>query len=475
MQPPRDSAALAYVIYTSGSTGQPKGVAVTHRNVSNLLASFADEPGFTAGDSMLAVTTLSFDISVLELFLPIWCGGQVCLTAHRIGDDPDAVIAAIANWRPTVIQSTPSAFRMLLSANWRPAPATRLLCGGEPLLPDLAADLLATGCELWNVYGPTETTVWSTIKRIEAAERINIGRPIANTICHVVDGHGHFSPIGVAGELHIGGLGVAQGYWDDDHQTMARFFNASEGSVAKSQRFYKTGDQVRRLPNGDLEFLARNDRQVKLRGFRVELDEIESALQQCKGVDRAAVVLSGDDQTANRSLIAFCSGAGDPDQTTQQLADRLPEYMIPATIAWLDTLPRTPAGKTDYKSLPVGSLTHHSQHNSSTPPQTPLEIALAAAWCEVLGCQTVGRHDHFFELGGNSLLAAQLFARLRQRFDVKLPLREVYSRPTIASLAEAIVLHQAETDADDLSDMLGQLDSLSDDEVMRALDGTNES
>ncbi len=475
MLPSLDSTALAYVIYTSGSTGKPKGVAITHRSVSNLLASFADEPGFTADDSMLAVTTLSFDISVLELFLPIWCGGQVCLTAHRIGDDPDAVIAVIASRRPTVIQSTPSAFRMLLSANWQPAPATRLLCGGEPLLPDLAADLLATGGELWNVYGPTETTVWSTIKRIEATEKINIGRPIVNTICRVVDVHGLVSPIGVAGELHVGGLGVAQGYWEDDRQTRERFFDASAGSVAKSERFYKTGDQVRRLPNGDLEFLARNDRQIKLRGFRVELDEIESALQQCDGVDRAAVVLSGDDQVANRSLIAFCSGAGDANKTSQQLVDRLPEYMIPATIAWLDTLPRTPAGKTDYKSLPVGSLTHNIQHNSSAPPQTPLEIALATAWCEVLGCQTVGRHDHFFDLGGNSLLAAQLFARLRQRFDVKLPLREVYSRPTIASLAEAIVLHQAETDADDLSDMLGQLDSLSDDEVMRALDGTNES
>lgn len=458
---------VAYVMYTSGSTGKPKGVAITQSSLANLLDSFAAQPGFAPSDSMLAVTTMSFDISVLEMFLPLWCGGRVCMTAHRIGDDPEAVIQAIEQSKPTVIQSTPSAFRMLLSANWQPAPAIRLLCGGEPLLPDLAHDLLATNCELWNVYGPTETTVWSMIKRIDAPENITIGRPIANTICRVVDRHGQFAPLGVAGELQIGGDGVAVGYWHDDEQTAARFF-ADEGI-----QFYKTGDQVRRLKSGDLEFLARNDRQIKLRGFRIELDEIESTLQMCAGVDRAAVVLRAADVPGGSKLVAFCSGSGNALSTLTHLARSLPDYMIPASIEWLANLPQTPAGKTDYKSLPVDSPT--DSKITHAPPQSPLEFALAEMWCEVLGCPSVGRHDHFFDLGGNSLMAAQLFARMRQRFDVQLPLREVYTRPTIATLAEAIVIHRAETEGDELSDLLGELDALSEDEVIRALDKTHPS
>lgn len=458
---------VAYVMYTSGSTGKPKGVAVTHASLANLFSSFADEPGFSARDSMLAVTTLSFDISVLEMFLPLWCGGHVRMTAHRIGDDPESVIDVIEQSRPTVIQSTPSAFRMLCSAGWRPTPATRLLCGGEPLLPDLASDLLATPCELWNVYGPTETTVWSTIKRMESADNITIGHPIAGTICRVVNHHGEPVPMGVAGELQIGGVGVARGYWHDEPQTRERFFTDA------GTPFYKTGDQVRRRSNGDLEFLARNDRQVKLRGFRIELDEIESMLQQCEGVDRAAVVLRDGPAPGGSRVIAFCCGAGDTDSTRTQLARCLPDYMIPTTIAWLASVPQSAAGKTDYKSLPMESQALPQQ--TSTPPQTPMEIALAEMWCEVLGCAAVGRHDHFFDLGGNSLMAARLFARLQQRFDVQLPLREVYSRPTIAALAEAIVNHRAETDADDIGNLLGQLDALSDDEVIRALDKTTSS
>ncbi|EMI58305.1 non-ribosomal peptide synthetase [Rhodopirellula sallentina] len=456
---------LAYVMFTSGSTGTPKGVAIEHHSVSNLLASFADQPGFTSDDSMLAVTTMSFDISVLEMLLPLWCGGKTIVTANRIGEDPDSVIRTIHSARPNVVQSTPSAFRMLLSAGWRPNEGTRLFCGGEPLLPDLALDLLSSDCELWNVYGPTETTVWSTITRVESADQITIGHPIANTICRVIDGHGNPVPDGVAGELLIGGDGVARGYFGDDEQTIERFI------VGDETRFYKTGDQVRRLCDGNLEFLARNDRQVKLRGFRVELDEIEAALQQCGGVDRAAVLLWKNDSTGGDRLVAFCSGSNESETVRTELAQRIPEYMVPATIQWLEELPRTPAGKTDYRSLPTESIQPVSTEKS--PPRTPLEQELAEVWCEVLECESIGRDDHFFDLGGNSLMAAQLFARLRQRLDINLPLREIYARPTIASLASAIVMHQAETDADDLSDMLAELDSLSDDEAMRVLDNDN--
>lgn len=459
---------LAYVMYTSGSTGQPKGVAVEHQSVSNLLSSFAESPGFESDDSMLAVTTVTFDISVLEMTLPLWCGGAVRITQHRISDQPELVAKVIEEFEPTHIQSTPSAFRMLLSTNWKPKRETTLLCGGEPLLPDLAEELLSSNDRLWNVYGPTETTVWSTLQRVQASESITIGRPIANTLCRVVDRHGLDTPPGVAGELLIGGVGVARGYFNDDAQTSQMFFE-SQGN-----RFYRTGDQVRMRFDGELEFLARNDRQVKIRGFRVELDEIESALQLCKGVDRAAVILREGSRGSDR-LVAFCAmtkmETSPSDQFAalrEELARKLPEYMIPTSIELLAELPQTPAGKTDYKALPNTTETLPIQ--ASEIPQTPIEQALADAWCEILERDEVGRNDHFFDIGGNSLMAAQLFARLRERFKVNLRLSEIFSRPTIAALADAIVHSQAETHADDIDDLLSQLDSISEDDALKALE-----
>ena len=284
----------------------------------------------------------------------------------------------------------------------------------------------------------------------------------------MLDRNGLESPVGVPGELLIGGAGVARGYFENADQTSERFVQLG------SERFYRTGDQVQVRSDGQLEFLARNDRQVKIRGFRVELDEIEVALQQCDRVDRAAVVLrtnaSGFD-----SLIAFCAvsagnvaDSGYRDALTSDLSDRLPVYMIPTTIHLLDQLPQTPAGKTDYKSLPMDC--DSDQTITDEPPQTPIEKTLAITWSEILERDSIGRHDHFFDLGGNSLMAAQLFARLRERFQVELPLSEIYQRPTIAALSEAIVRNQAETQADDMNDLLRQLDSLSDDEALQALE-----
>ncbi|WP_283433715.1 non-ribosomal peptide synthetase [Neorhodopirellula lusitana] len=459
---------LAYVMYTSGSTGVPKGVAIEQGSVANLLASFAETPGFTADDTMLAVTTVTFDISVLEMFLPIWCGGGVRITDHQISDAPEAVAELIEGSGCTHVQSTPSAFRMLLSTGWRPCPNLTLLCGGEPLMKDLASELLSTNHSLWNVYGPTETTVWSTVQRISTAEEITIGKPIRQTECRVWDRNGLETPVGVPGELLIGGLGVARGYFGNDEQTAERFVEAG------GDRFYRTGDQVRLRPDGQYEFLARNDRQVKIRGFRVELDEIEAAIQQCDGVQRAAVVLR-QNGLGYDNIVAYCgtSDRRDSDPLTaellkQDLSDRLPDYMIPTTIHFMDQLPQTPAGKTDYKSLPTSSAVEVPVANE--PPQTPIEKTLAEAWCEILERDSVGRHDHFFDLGGNSLMAAQLFARLRERFQVQLQLSEIYQRPTICALAEAIVQNQASTQADELTDLLSQLDSLSDDEALKALE-----
>lgn len=458
---------LAYVMYTSGSTGKPKGVAIEHGNVSNLLESFSTNPGFGPGDSMLAVTTMTFDISVLEMFLPIWSGGTVRLTAHPISTEPEAVASVIEDFQPTFLQSTPSAFGMLLSTGWKPSGETTLLCGGEPLLPDLAEKLLASNTQVWNVYGPTETTVWSTMKSIESSSAITIGHPILNTDCRVVDRHGLEAPVGVAGELLIGGAGVARGYFGDDAQTADRFVEFD------GRRFYRTGDQVLRRHDGQMDFLARNDRQVKLRGFRVELDEIESALQRCHGVDRAAVVLSRGNSTSTR-LIAFCAST-DSDVTDQtvrsELAQHLPDYMIPASIVLRADLPKTAAGKTDYRTLATRfEAAAETKTTAREPAQGPIEQALADAWCGVLERDFVGRNDHFFDIGGNSLMAAQLFSRLRQRFDVELRLREIYQRPTIAELAEAIMQSQAQQQSEQMDEMLSQLDSISEDEALQALE-----
>lgn len=458
---------LAYVIYTSGSTGKPKGVAVQQGSVTNLLASFAVLPGFENADCMLAVTTVTFDISVLEMMLPMWAGGMVRITAHRISDETEAVAQVIAQSQPTHIQSTPSAFRMLLSTRWRPQREATLLCGGEPLMPDLAGELLAANDHLWNVYGPTETTVWSTMQRIESNEEITIGRPIANTLIRILDRNGLDVPPSVVGELHIGGLGVASGYFNNESQTNQRFVDLG------GDRFYRTGDQVRMRPDGKLEFLARNDRQVKIRGFRVELDEIESALQRCESVDRAAVILRRGAQGIDR-LDAYCAVGGEclqsfhGDTLRRQLARLLPDYMIPSAIEIMSKLPQTPAGKTNYKALP--DPTSPIVSDTSEPPQTPIERTLAEAWCEILERDTVGRHDHFFDLGGNSLMAAQLFARLRQRFQVDLRLSEMFQRPTVAMLAEAIVRNQSETWANNIEDVLSQIDSLSENEALKALE-----
>lgn len=457
---------LAYVMYTSGSTGKPKGVAVRHGNVANLLASFATSPGFNESDCMLAVTTVTFDISVLEMMLPLWSGGTVRITAHRISDEPEVVVQLIDRCQPTHIQSTPSAFRMLLSTGWKPRREATLLCGGEPLMPDLADELLSASDHLWNVYGPTETTVWSTIRRIKSSDEITIGRPIANTTIRILDRNGLDVPQGVTGELHIGGLGVAAGYFNDETQTAQRFVESN------GERFYRTGDQVRMRSDGELEFLARNDRQVKIRGFRVELDEIESALQRCESIDGAAVVARRNEQGIHR-IDAYCvvathSRSFQSDTLRRQLLRLIPDYMIPSTIEIISELPQTPAGKTNYQALPEPAGPTPS--SESEPPQTPIEQSLAEVWCEILERDTVGRHDHFFDLGGNSLMAAQLFARLRQQFEVDLRLSEIFQRPTIATLAEAIVHNQSQMGNDNLEELLTQLDSLSEDEALKALE-----
>ena len=431
---------LAYLIYTSGSTGKPKGVMVGHDNLANLLLSFATTPGLAAGERILAATTMSFDISILELFLPLVTGATAVMTPRSLSEDPDAVLNWIEHHRIDVIQATPSSLRMMLASGWRPATDQTIWCGGEPLQLDLAERIAASGAKLWNLYGPTETTVWSLACEISSpvTPPISIGRPIDSTTIRIADAQGRIASEGVAGELWIGGQGVARGYWNRPELTAERFID-----VAGQGRMYRTGDRVRRRTDGVLEFLGRVDRQIKLRGHRVELGEIEAALNRSAGVAESAVVCIDRSETDQR-LVAFfrpdVSRTVETDELRSSLVKRLPPHMVPAALIPLSEIPHTPAGKIDYQRLPDAgerlAAAAACEHNAShTQPLSETEQRVVAIWQEVLGIDNVAIDDNFFHLGGHSLMAAQVFSRLRTQLGVQLPLREIYAHPTVAALA----------------------------------------
>jgi len=398
------SRSAAYLIYTSGSTGLPKGVEVPHRAVANFLSSMADRPGLDEDDVLLAITTLAFDISVLELFLPLCVGAQVVVADKEQGQDGVRLAELMASVRPTVMQATPSTWQMLFDAGWTGSPDLKALCGGETLTVDLARRLASVVGELWNMYGPTETTIWSTCGRVTAGEpRVTIGVPIANTRVYVLDPELQLVPVGVPGELLIGGAGVATGYHARPELTAERFVM---DPIRGDGLVYRTGDLVRWLPDGRLEHLGRNDRQIKLNGFRIEPGEIEAAVERLPQVRRVAVVTRGEQE--NKRLVAYVVLDGDRRLTStelrRELSQTLPSYMIPALVVPLAELPLTANGKVDYNAL-LNPLERKTAARNHEPPVGDVETAIAAVWSKLLGDVPVGRHDNFFELGGHSLLS----------------------------------------------------------------------
>ncbi|WP_434661725.1 amino acid adenylation domain-containing protein [Paraburkholderia sp. A3BS-1L] len=347
-------AHSAYVIFTSGSTGQPKGVEIGHRALSNFLLSMAQAPGFTARDSIVAVTTFSFDISGLELFLPLIVGGQTFIAGHAEVRTGYELVTRLKEEAATVLQATPTLWRMLLEAGFKAPKGFKILCGGEPLPRDLADALLATGAQVWNLYGPTETTIWSSASRVNANGPVVIGAPLANTELHVLTDDLHLAPQGVSGELWIGGAGLAKGYFNRPDLTDAAFKSvAIEGTAPR--RLYRTGDLAKRLADGSLQHLGRRDQQIKLRGFRIEIEEIEAALRQAPGVAAAAVALhtvSGNARLVGY-LVDASSGKADHAAVAAHVGAQLPAYMVPTLWMTLDALPQTSNGKLDRKALPV--------------------------------------------------------------------------------------------------------------------------
>ncbi len=433
--------APAYVIYTSGSTGQPKGVVLPQRAVCNFLASMRREPGLRSSDRLLAVTTLSFDIAVLELFLPLTTGACVVLAQREEAMDGEVLARLAATQGITVMQATPTTWHMLLDANWRAPAGFRALCGGEPLPPTLADRLLDAGVELWNMYGPTETTVWSTLCRIvDAKQKISIGHPIANTQVWVLDERLQPCAIGQEGELCIGGAGVATGYFKRAELTAEKFvadpFDGTPGA-----RLYRTGDLARWLEDGTLEHLGRLDFQVKIRGYRIELGEIEARLAALPGVARS-VVMAREDSPGDVRLVGYIVTQGEaaPDlgELRESLRAALPDYMLPQHLVTLDALPLLPNGKIDRKALPAPAGPVLASSRDITAPRTELERTVAQTMQAVLKAAELGIHDDFFSLGGHSLLAARLISQLNRDLGLRLSLRALFESPTVEKLAMAI-------------------------------------
>ncbi|BDU16074.1 non-ribosomal peptide synthetase [Lysobacter auxotrophicus] len=431
--------SVAYVIYTSGSTGRPKGVQVPHRAVSNFLSSMAKEPGLDADDRLVAVTTLSFDIAVLELLLPLSVGARIVLADRATAADGVALKALIASSGATVMQATPASWRLLLDAEWQGDARFKILCGGEALPPDLATQLLKRCGSLWNVYGPTETTVWSTCSRVTDASDIHIGRPIDNTQVWILDPRGELCPLGVPGEIWIGGDGVTLGYLDRAELTAERFV-PDPFAASKHALLYRTGDRGRWRPDGVLEHQGRLDFQVKVRGYRIELGEIEALLAAHAQVARA-VVVAREDRPGDVRLVAYVVGEGaaslDEAALASYLKGSLPDYMIPQHILFLDAIPLLPNGKIDRKSLPAPDL-NVKLAGERVAPRNALERTIADAMAKVLGVAEVGVDDDFFSLGGHSLLAAQLTSRINKELGIALSLRALFDGPTVAKLARMV-------------------------------------
>jgi amino acid adenylation domain-containing protein len=427
---------LMYVLYTSDSTGRPKGVEVTHRSVVNLLTSIRERTGFSSSDVLLAATSLSFDVAVLELYLPLITGATVVVADQTAVRDGRALLRLAEARGATFMQATPSGWRSVLTAGLVRAHGLRALTGGDAIPAKLARELAAATLDAWNVYGPTETTIWSTCWKIGAGvEQVSVGRPLANQTLYVLDSWMQPVPIGVLGELYVGGDGLARGYKGLPSKTADRFVP----NPFAPGRLFRTGDVVRYLPDGNVEFQGRRDQQVKVRGHRIELGDIEAALLRQRGVRECAVVVH-DDAGGEKRLVAFVvsdEARGHDDRLRSQLRGSLPEYMVPTLFVWLERLPLTPDGKVDRKALPAPDFTAVSLEDVATLNE--VETVLAETWAQLLRGERVGVHDNFFARGGHSLLAMQLIARLRHRFSSEISLRTLFDAPTLEAFAEHVL------------------------------------
>ncbi len=458
---------LAYTIYTSGSTGKPKGVQILHGAVVNFLQSMHQEPGLTEQDTLLAVTTISFDIAVLELFLPLTIGARIILASRATASDGAQLSRLMAESGATFMQATPATWQLLLAIGWKGNRTLKILCGGEAMTRNLANQLLDRCASLWNMYGPTETTIWSAVHQVDSSnDSVPIGHPIANTKIYLIDQECkrqsdplQLVPVGQPGEVYISGDGLARGYLNRPEMNQERFI-PDPFSNKPNARLYKTGDLARYLPNGNIQFIGRVDHQVKIRGYRIELGDIETALSDYPGVKEAAVIVREDSLSEKRLLAYVTSKASSADtgpmlkssnsliqckapgisisQIRLFLKEKLPDYMVPSAFVLMEAMPLTPNGKIDRRALPTPSQERPELAEVLVLPRNPIEEKLANLWSRILDIQPIGIHDNFFDLGGHSLLVAKMASQVEEIFQLELPLSCLFQTPTIAGLAQSI-------------------------------------
>jgi amino acid adenylation domain-containing protein len=428
----------AYILYTSGSTGNPKGVEIKHQSVINFLVSMQITPGISIEDTLFAVTTYSFDISVLEFFLPLISGAAVYIANQDCLSDPIKIIEKIKQVKPSILQATPSFYQLLISSGWRGDKNLKILCGGDLLSESLSQKLLQRTAEVWNMYGPTETTIWSSVKKIERPEHArNIGKPIQNTTFYILDEWMRPVPIGAVGELCIGGVGLAKGYYKNEQLTNEKFI---QSPFDPEKKIYRTGDAGKWNSDGEIIFLGRKDDQVKIRGYRIELREIEKKLLELSFIEEAVVIAKrGDNQDA--FLVAFVKqnvSQFDVQQVVTALKESLPKYMIPGVIIPLEEFPITPNKKIDRKRLSQRDISEFVGNTKQQAAHSMVEIALAQIWKDVLGMPIVDVRSNFFTLGGHSIKAAILAAQISDRFKLHFKIKDVFDRATLHEQAAYI-------------------------------------
>ncbi|WP_234737002.1 non-ribosomal peptide synthetase [Tellurirhabdus bombi] len=441
---------LAYILYTSGSTGKPKGVLIEHRNLVNLLHSMISMPGISKEDRLLAVTTVSFDIAGLELYLPLLVGATVVLADAETAKDGRALVQAIDEQQISIMQATPVTWKMMLAAGWEQKLPVKVLCCGEPMSKDLAEKLTARCESLWNMYGPTETTIYSTGKQIlREDEIITIGRPIHNTQVYILDEQEKPLLEGVVGEIYIAGDGVARGYLNRPELNEQKFVKNPFGTGL----MYRTGDLGKFTATGEIHCLGRIDQQIKVRGYRIEPGEIEHLLVT-KGNAKEAVVLAREDRPGDQRLVAYVVSKkalaevefkAEAATWKAQLREALPSYMVPSDFVNLAKLPVTPNGKVDRNALPKPTSGNQSNSLEKAVPLTEMEKLVKAIWVEELGKDGIDIQDDFFELGGHSMIAVQVMARLEKATKKRLPLSTLFEYSTIQKLASLLSVEEQKT------------------------------
>ncbi|RYE50542.1 MAG: amino acid adenylation domain-containing protein, partial [Sphingobacteriales bacterium] len=437
---------LAYILYTSGSTGQPKGVMIEHRNLTNLLQSIEKFPGLNESDKLLSLTTISFDISVLEIFLPLTVGATLVVAHTDVGKDGEAILNIIKENDITFMQATPSTYKMMLAAEWEEKFDMKATCCGEQLPKDLADKILKKCSRLFNMYGPTETTIYSTGKEIFTSDEIiAIGTPIKDTDVYILNDQHELVKKGEVGEICIGGAGVARGYFGKPDLTDQKFISFN-GEHGLAHRLYKTGDLGKILETGEIQCLGRIDHQIKIRGYRIETGEIEYFLKQQTDITEA-LVTSWTGPTGDKRIAAYVTSNTEIslqdapsyfNKWKQLLRSAVPYYMVPNDFILIREFPLTENGKVDRKSLPHPTITNTYSNADDSLPRNAIESLIAEVWAEHLGMDSVGVYDNFFDLGGHSLTAVKVIVQIKKKTGKYLPLASLFKNPTIAELANLL-------------------------------------